>query len=443
MSFVATVYGDDGTSASATVTISGGGLPAGVTLQAIDGGPTYYQSNGMTYAAAAGWDSPSFFPIGAYYAPLLTQSDAARWLDLGLNTGFRLVSNTGTPALAKSNGIWLVPDPGDESLTYGSETIGFLAEDEPATWAAAIAELNSVPAATQAGRFWWINNTWNFIQYGPPTNTPGGTDASFLSTRAGLANRHFDIQSVDIYWFTGASDPYQPYGGHLIYGTSGTANLTADQDKRGSHYGDMVDLIRKQQTTYPAPILQFVENGGPYTTNTNTTYATAYTTPAELNAGVWSAIMHGARMICYFNHSFGGPGTSDDNLAQTYFQTVQSGQTTSIYAQTKATNALVKQLAPVINSPTAVGYVTVNPAGAFPSFSGFDVTAKYAGGGFTVIALPRYSETLTNQTATFTTADKYSGPVTVVNENRTVTAANGVFSDVFATANTVHIYQIP
>ena len=63
-------------------------LPAGVTLQQIDGGPNYYGNNGFTYAAAAGWDSPNFFPIGPWLAPLLDQSDANRWLDLGLNTAF-------------------------------------------------------------------------------------------------------------------------------------------------------------------------------------------------------------------------------------------------------------------------------------------------------------------------------------------------------------------
>ena len=41
-------------------------LPAGVTLQQIDGGPTYYASNGLTYAANAGWDNPNFFPIGPW-----------------------------------------------------------------------------------------------------------------------------------------------------------------------------------------------------------------------------------------------------------------------------------------------------------------------------------------------------------------------------------------
>jgi len=55
-------------------------LPSGVTLQQIDGGPTYYASNGFTYAANAGWDNPSFIPIDPWEDMLVTQSDANRWI---------------------------------------------------------------------------------------------------------------------------------------------------------------------------------------------------------------------------------------------------------------------------------------------------------------------------------------------------------------------------
>ena len=58
-------------------------LPPGVTLQPIDGGPNYYTNNGFTSAANAGWDNPSFFPIGPWFDMLVTQSDATRWHDLG------------------------------------------------------------------------------------------------------------------------------------------------------------------------------------------------------------------------------------------------------------------------------------------------------------------------------------------------------------------------
>jgi hypothetical protein len=214
--------------------------------------------------------------------------------------------------------------------------------------------------------------------------------------------------------------------------------MPASEQQCGCRYGDMIDDLRGFQTTYPAPIAQFVENGGPYTEDTSGSY---YTTPPQLNWGVWSSIIHGARQLIYFNHTFSGPAISDDNMATAYYQTVHSGQTVSMYAQTKATDALVRQMAPYINSPQALGYVTVSPAPQ--TFSGIETRATDRNGTFTIFADTRDAQSTTNISAKFTTADGYTGPVTVVGENRTVQATNGVFTDTFANGTTVHIYQIP
>src|SRR5262249_32487414 len=154
-----------------------------------------------------------------------------------------------------------------------------------------------------------------------------------------------------------------------------------------------------------------------------------------------------AREIIYFNHTFTGSHQSDDNLAQPFYQTVQPGQTISIYDQVKATDALVEQLAPVINSPFAMNYVTVNgPHYSYGTpdltLGGLEVMAKDYNGQFYIFADTRDSETASNIPATFTIADKTATSVTVVNENRTIPVVNGVFTDTFATGATVHIYQV-
>src|SRR5262249_54429189 len=51
-------------------------LPPGVTLQQIDGGPTYYADHGFTYAVNMRWDDPNFFPIGIWDGTVRTQGDA-------------------------------------------------------------------------------------------------------------------------------------------------------------------------------------------------------------------------------------------------------------------------------------------------------------------------------------------------------------------------------
>ena len=73
---------------------------------------------------------------------------------------------------------------------------------------------------------------------------------------------------------------------------------------------------------------------------------------------------------------------------------------------------------------------------------GLEVMAKDYNGQFYIFADTRDSETQTNISATFTIADPNATSVTVVNENRTIPVINGVFTDTFATAATVHIYQV-
>ena len=415
-------------------------LPAGVTLQQIDGGPNYYANNGFTYAANAGWDNPDFFAIGPWLDSLLVQSDATRWLDLGWNTAFGITGNT-VLSIARANGISVIQNA-DESILSGTgaETVGLLSADE--NYAASVASVNHTANSIQDGRYWWLQNTWTVLAYGSIGNTPMSQILTQQLITPNGTTRNFNIDSADVYWFTGSKD-----GGILgqdsgIYGLS---QLTEAQGARGSNYGDMVDILRSYQTTNPAPIAVFIEDGEPGNNGTDADYIT----PPELNWAAWSSIIHGARQIIYFNHSFTGSNEFDDNVSQAFYQTVQPGQKISIYGQIKSTDAEIEQLAPVINSPFADGYVTVNGSTSYvfptPDLSlagGLEVMAKDYNGQFYIFADTRDAETTTNIPATFTIADKNATSVTVVNENRTIAVVNGVFTDTFATAATVHIYEV-
>jgi hypothetical protein len=96
-------------------------LPPGVTLKAIDGGSTYYASHGLTYAANAGWDS-TVVPVGLWVAPMLTQADANRWLDLNLNTMFGMTSNSSL-ALLRANGLWAVEQSNEIGAILASNAV--------------------------------------------------------------------------------------------------------------------------------------------------------------------------------------------------------------------------------------------------------------------------------------------------------------------------------
>ena len=476
---VVSTNGNNQTSTSTDQTFTtasgGGGLPPGVTLQQIDGGSNYYADNGFANAANAGWDSPSFFPIGVWDEALGSQSQANIWNALGWNTAFY---NGGITAslLYPTNPIYFIDDvQGGDTLSLSAPSgtlLGIETYDEPTSYANGVSTpLSTMPNATQNARFWWVNNTWDFIEYGPPTGTPApSTQPTFLNslvTTPSGSTRHIDIQSADIYWFSGVEPGNQyggtPYQGGLLYGLGGSIGspgMTVDQTARAAHYGDMVDRLRAYQTgSYPAPIFQLVETGQPNNFSPSSgTAAEYYITPPQLNAAVWSSIIHGARGIIYFDHTFDPANVSDGNIYSSYYTTIQSSltnwgplggpnETISIYNQVAATDAFVKQMAPVINSPFAIGYATVSPSGwtygqANTTLTGFDVMAKYYNGQFYIFAQPRYSQTLTNQTATFTLADTNATSVTVVNENRSIPVSGGVFTDTFADGNTIHIYEV-
>ena len=342
-------------------------LPAGVTLQQIDGGPTYYADHGFTNAASMGWDNPNFFAIGPFDSSYNSQTDITTWSALGWNTDF--ADGGVTLSLAASYGISVIEQ--NLSGSYGTNVVGLLSQDEPSTFADGVSTpLSSTANSVQNGRFWWMNNTWSWdwgqgLSGAPAPGTPASILSDLVKTPDGTT-RHIDINSIDLYWFAGSRDP--SWSGYML-GSTGLGKLlynlpsgmTADQAQRGSNYGDLIDIERSYQVgSNPAPIYAFIEDGQPFTGSTN---GSTYITPAELNWATWSSLIHGARGIIYFDHSFSGPGAGNVDVEDPYYQTVQPGQTISIYGQIKATDALVKQLAPVLNSPFAMNYVTVRPAG--------------------------------------------------------------------------------
>jgi hypothetical protein len=461
---------------SAPVTLPGG-LPAGVTLRPIDGGPTYYADHGFTYAASAafngmGWDDPRFFPIGSDYC-FYPSNSTATFKALGLNFVHRITTDEALSALA-SAGIWVLAAANSYSGTPGAETVGWHLE-EPGTWSDIPGQCPTFSGSLN-GRFLQCSFTFNQLIYGPPGNTPGGTVQAMMSDTFSTVDgpRHIDIPGDDIYWCASSeiAHPYSgPWAGGQIYGT---ATLTQDQCRRGCRYGDMVDAMRAWMVTYPAPV------GAPYIETedglaTATTGTVTRILPAELNAAAWSTLIHGARWLLYFGTTSNYGSVPRFGFSQTPLPAQAGGlpaQTISVFTQGVNTNTLVRKLAPVLNSPKALGYFTVTPPPVKLSSSavdsGIDACAKYvtnggpaglgtggpswAGNGFYLIAGTRLGAASTNIAATFTTADGYSGPVQAINADGgsasygttyALTASNGVFTDTFASGHSIRIYYIP
>jgi hypothetical protein len=344
--------------------------------------------------------------------------------------------------------------------------------EEPGAWSDVTSQVAASDAIGLQGRFLHLSGTWNQFVYGGINQTPCGgnmTDSMSCNISTSKGNVHLNLPSADIYWFAISTQTQQygaPYAASLVYGNAGSGGscgdpgsgvkcATADQMARGSNYGDMVDMMRE----WLAPPAQSAPICAPYieTEDGLAGAGSREITPPEFNWAVWSTILHGARCLMFFGttSNFGSVPTFG------FSQTVLPGQSVSMYAQAAATDALIKNTAPIINSPFALHYASVTPSGyVFPAKhavwdNGVDIMSKYYtggsysnasgtfGNGFYIFSSVRGSATQANVHATFTTADGYSGPVTVVGENRSLTATNGVFSDTFAKASDIHIYQIP
>ena len=471
-------------------------LPEGVTLKAIDGEvmldaatmsndyygcgdrghPSFTSATNVRWRGLLGWDDPGFVPIGPFLSDYATASDAILWNNVGWNTMWGV--NTVNMALATAHGISAVRQcngHGYEGKLTAND-VGLLTWDEPSNrtgneqYLAGVSRpIRETENAEQDSRFWYVNGDSHqaagvALAGGPAPATLASEYSDLIPTPNGTL-RHVDIISMDIYFFSGAEWGYLngPTGwGHTIYGT---ANFTSAMAERGSCYGDMIDILRAQQAMhYSAPIIAIVENGNPF----DAAHASYFIRPEEYSWAIWASIIHGARGFVIFDHSGmdrGGQYASYANLRDDrggLFNTIRAGENVTMRTAIEATHTLIHNLARVINSPFAMGFATVEPAGyLFPTplkviQNGIDVcTHWYNKGifhngsgtfdnGFYIFACTRNAKADINIAATFTIRNIGASQVTVIGESRTIPVTNGgtQFIDTFAKASDVHIYKV-
>lgn len=478
---VVTATNDGGTTlqgSTETAQIASGGNepPNGVTLEAIDGGADYYCAHNFTQACNGGWDDPTFFPIGPYFGSYQS-AEVALWPTLNWNTEWQTDSQTDLNNITTRDGYFAVPAA---NLTPTSRTVGLVTADEPGTYAQAIAAVQNTANANQDSRFWFMNDTWmRLTGYAFPTGTPGNSMSGYYSTPITTPNsttRHFDVGAIDVYWFSlntaalcGTGECSQAAGGYWYNGGSYNQNpLTTAQTKCGCRYGDMLRPVYGTSVgaaspnyewawhgTYPIPMVAIVEDSVQPGSGLGTTI-----TPPEMNWAVWSSIIHGARALIWFDHSWGNTcdathnPNSADFVATTCAQSPYAGQSVSVTDQVDTTDDQVKAFAPEINSQTALGYASVSPAPT--TFGGVELRAVYDtrsadcngdSSCFYIMADTRDPETDTNVSATYTIAGNYSGSIDVKTQCGTGSTSNGTatvsghqFTDTFSTAACTKIY---
>lgn len=146
-------------------------------------------------------------------------------------------------------------------------------------------------------------------------------------------------------------------------------------------------------------------------------------TPSEVRSEVWMALVHGAKGIGYFCHSFVGKKTKDAALLHD----------AEMIAAVKAINEQVTSLAPVLNSPDENEYATVTTNDASIPV---DIMSKKYGKAHYIFAVAM------REGKTMATFDVKSGKtVEVLGENRSIRIRRGKFSDSFASYG-VHLYMV-
>jgi hypothetical protein len=361
---------------------------------------TILASNGLT-------TSPDYFPVAVW---LQSPSNAAAYKATGINlyiglwngpvkADLDLLKTASMPALCDQNAFALA-----NLAAYGNVCAGWTQMDEPDN-----AQDNG------AGGYDPCINPDTIIKRYNTMKQADSTRPVFLNLGQAVAYTGWYGRGT----CTGKTDMYPHYlqGCDIACFDIYPVNST-DAPVKGNlwYVAKGVDSLR-MWCSDKKPVWSWIEctsiNGG------------AKPTPSQVKAEVWMALIHGAKGIGYFCHSF-APAFKE---AAWLSDTGMKRAITTI-------NQRIAALAPVLNSPTIAGAVSATSGNkAVP----VDIMVKNQAGTVFVFAAAMRGDTTTAQ---FTIAGlTVKDSTEVLDENRVVPVAGGTFSDRF-TAWGVHLYKI-
>lgn len=394
--------------ASASIAVPSGNPLANLPLKPWYGGPAYWAK--FPNAKTAGWTDPSFFPLGVYFGK---PEHAANAKAAGINTYVGIEHTGAAMSSVTSVGLSVIAQDEWSASELGSDpkVVGHYLADEiemdpsyknDAARLAALQKFYAAENAKKDGRFSDANFSKGILE----TYWAPGTMAKYVAAT--------DVSSVDNYAYTSPGVNFE--FGRSDAWKAGKKNSTADGSLSAYTYGWQIDQLDKfSNSQHPSWIV--IESARPYLTE-----AGARTIkPVKMEGAVWQAIIHGAAGVVYFQHN-------NDSSIPNYSITDPKAPA-SITNMTKQIAAQVGKLAPVINTQTYVWSFGPNLSTALKAKDGLGYIFAMTDGG----TGPR----------TFTLPPGVKGAVTVVDENRTLDASSGSFTDMFAAEYTHHIYSIP
>lgn len=330
--------------------------------------PSYWAK----FPTMSAWTDPKIFPLGVWCPPITSQSDINEDKALSLNSYF-CVTGGSDLSLIRQNGMYVILQQEQGKYPYvpgwGSETIAWLHSDEieslgtgsdpwngkATTWgncldpnkhSCSFSAMATIQSKFPTGRPFYANfgtavwAAWN----------PDSEAAKYFNGTGGWSGT--DFASVDVYAYSYSDLCLSNQAGAFIKGTgpidaAGGISLTPSECHRSSTYGAVIDRVRKLDLLdgKAQPILGFVETGHPMT---DEKYAPI--SAPQIQGAVMSEIIHGARGIIYFTHSFAGPCINQYGLRNAALQRPECKFYTAQRDAVGAINAHIKQLAPMLNT---------------------------------------------------------------------------------------------
>ncbi|MDT4987959.1 MAG: hypothetical protein QOI74_2053, partial [Micromonosporaceae bacterium] len=374
----------------------GGAGASGARLRPVDGGAGYYGRFSSSLPSV-----PSFFPVAVWQERVGSGADTHSDVDAGLNT-YLAPTEDSDLALIAAAGMYSISSAPRQD---GPATAGWFLADEADMWGGPGDDGWTgnypgqgdicTPASAKCGYSIMRAARMRFPDDGRLRYANYGKGVAFWETAeqgARFVNEFSDVVSADTYWLTDAGVCGASQGGSYF----GVRALSTRECRLPANYGRTVDYLRAfVKPAGSKPVWSFVEVGHPGDGDPLTAQ------PAQVAAAVWSSIIHGARGIVYFNHSFGGRCPSPHVLREPCYAATR--------AAVKRVDEQVKALAPVLNAPFADG---VAAAGA-----GVDLSTKYHDGHFYLLAAANTGDA---RTVAFALPCVGDATITVLNENRTV-----------------------
>jgi len=348
---------------------------------------------------------PNFFPITVWEQG---EWNAAKFAQAGINvfidsSPFHNITQAMLTEL-KANGIYVVGtiDPVAMSSPDTSQVIGWFSYDEPDN--AQLQKNNTYGPCIEPSV---VVATCKSIKSKDPRNRP-----VYLNLGVGVA----DINWVGRGVCTGKTNMYSEYAQEADI-------VSFDIYPRNAGYpleiiATGMDNLRKW-TNYNKLVYCYIE-----TTKISDTSKGA-PSARDMKAEVWMALVHGAVGINYFCHTFSPSVIEYECVANA-----------TIAADLRNINMQIKSLAPVLNSPTVTGAVTVTSNNQKVPV---DIIVKVHQQRTYIFAVAMRDMSVS---AVFTIKGVTNAMVTVIDEGRTLTvSANGVFNDDFSGYG-VHLYSV-